>query len=73
MAWRGRGGELAQLGERLLCTQEVTGSNPVFSTKFEWGAEPFGELSNGSASNSNLPAVASGVGGLGLEDRFFEN
>ncbi len=24
-------GELAQLGERLLCKQEVTGSNPVFS------------------------------------------
>ena len=25
-------GELAQLGERLLCTQEVGGSNPPFST-----------------------------------------
>ncbi len=24
-------GELAQLGERLLCKQEVTGSSPVFS------------------------------------------
>ena len=26
------GGELAQLGERLLCTQEVSGSIPLFST-----------------------------------------
>ena len=26
-------GELAQLGERLVCIQEVTGSSPVFSTK----------------------------------------
>ena len=25
-------GELAQLGERLVCNQEVTGSSPVFST-----------------------------------------
>ena len=29
-------GELAQLGERLLCKQEVTGSIPVFSTKYAW-------------------------------------
>jgi hypothetical protein len=27
-------GELAQLGERLVCNQEVTGSSPVFSTIF---------------------------------------
>lgn len=26
-------GELAQLGERLPCTQEVSGSIPLFSTK----------------------------------------
>ncbi len=26
-------GELAQLGERLLCTQEVSGSIPLFSTR----------------------------------------
>jgi hypothetical protein len=26
-------GELAQLGERLVCNQKVTGSIPVFSTK----------------------------------------
>ncbi len=35
------GGELAQLGERLLCTQEVAGSSPVFSTKLEVEAELF--------------------------------
>ena len=28
-----RNGELAQLGERLVCIQEVTGSSPVFSTR----------------------------------------
>ena len=28
-------GALAQLGERLLCTQEVIGSNPIISTR-EW-------------------------------------
>ena len=33
-------GELAQLGERLVCNQEVTGSSPVFSTLFE--ASPVG-------------------------------
>ena len=27
-----KNGELAQLGERLVCNQEVTGSIPVFST-----------------------------------------
>ena len=37
----GEVGELAQMGERLLCTQEVTGSNPVFSTKFEVETEVF--------------------------------
>ena len=29
-------GELAQLGERLVCNQEVTGSIPVFSTSLRW-------------------------------------
>jgi hypothetical protein len=35
-------GELAQLGERLLCTQEVIGSIPLFSTISEkrcWNAK----------------------------------
>ena len=31
--WRSRRGALAQLGERLICIQEVTGSIPVGSTK----------------------------------------
>ena len=30
-------GELAQLGERLVCNQEVTGSSPVFSTNQSLG------------------------------------
>ena len=29
-------GAIAQLGERLLCKQEVTGSIPVGSTRFSW-------------------------------------
>ena len=29
-------GALVQLGERLLCKQEVTGSNPVCSTTEDW-------------------------------------
>ena len=29
-------GELAQLGERLICIQEVSGSNPLFSTKHKY-------------------------------------
>ena len=35
-----KAGELAQLGERLVCIQEVTGSSPVFSTKFGRGEAP---------------------------------
>ena len=35
-----RNGELAQLGERLVCNQEVTGSSPVFSTMS--GQTPYG-------------------------------
>ena len=36
-------GELAQLGERLVCNQEVTGSSPVFSTNLR-------SLAHGEAS-----------------------
>ena len=37
-------GELAQLGERLVCNQEVTGSSPVFSTmNFAGGCKAAGE------------------------------
>ena len=46
--WPGAPGELAQLGERLLCKQEVTGSNPVFSIGSEQlpsGGGPDGEQS----------------------------
>ena len=32
-------GELAQLGERLVCNQEVTGSSPVFSTSLRSRAD----------------------------------
>ena len=32
-------GDVAQLGERLPCKQEVAGSSPVVSTNFHWGWE----------------------------------
>ncbi len=35
-------GELAQLGERLVCNQEVTGSIPVFSTRGRFRMLPSG-------------------------------
>ena len=38
-------GGVAQLGERLACTEEVTGSNPVISTSE--GAEEFWEEGKG--------------------------
>ena len=44
-------GELAQLGERLVCNQEVTGSIPVFSTILR------------SRSTRRMPTAASGEGG----------
>jgi hypothetical protein len=38
-------GELAQLGERLVCNQEVTGSSPVFSTNvLVWRLAIYGAL-----------------------------
>ena len=41
-------GELAQLGERLVCNQEVTGSRPVFSIKkFELRTSNFEVQSTG--------------------------
>ena len=63
-----RFGELAQLGERLLCTQEVTGSIPVFSTNCEGKAESFRR--NDSALSSELPAEALAQAG---GSRFFDN
>ena len=41
---RGVCGELAQLGERLVCNQEVTGSSPVFSTSLRSAACDNAEL-----------------------------
>ena len=37
-------GGLAQLGERLPCKQEVTGSIPVLSTKEDLGYGPIAQL-----------------------------
>jgi hypothetical protein len=58
-------GELAQLGERLLCTQEVTGSIPVFSTNCERGAEPFrtGTVQLGTRRGSLSAVARQGEGG----------
>ena len=42
-------GAIAQLGERLLCKQEVTGSIPVGSTRHLCGAGAPGGISNQSA------------------------
>ena len=54
----GRVGELAQLGERLPCTQEVTGSNPVFSTSCSrWkqnGQHKFGRSASGSTTSRSV-------------------
>ncbi len=68
----GEVGELAQLGERLLCTQEVTGSSPVFSTKFEVEAEPFWKLSKRLSFQLELARRCLGEGGP-LENMIFEN
>ena len=42
-------GALAQLGERLICIQEVIGSIPIGSTKFEFGGPKFGKDRVGSS------------------------
>ena len=39
-----RYGGLAQLGERLPCKQEVSGSNPLISTRVETGSKHLREL-----------------------------
>ena len=52
----GKVGELAQLGERLPCTQEVTGSNPVFSTSCSRWKQ------NGQQKLTALPPVRRRVG-----------
>ena len=65
-------GELAQLGERLVCNQEVTGSSPVFSTNvgFRFGLheresaeiESFGER-NGAWPMGHASEASQGVRG----------
>ena len=52
-------GDIAQLGERLPCKQEVAGSNPTISTTAlsceEVGKENSGELSLQSGKENNVP------------------
>ncbi len=43
-------GAVAQLGEHLLCKQEVTGSIPVSSTNLEKGSDPFSAAQRGDNS-----------------------
>jgi hypothetical protein len=51
-----RVGELAQLGERLVCNQEVTGSSPVFSTSLRCaGVGPGGRAGRRRARSGRLP------------------
>ena len=46
-------GELAQLGERLVCNQEVTGSSPVFSTNLR--SQPGAEEASLAAQRACRP------------------
>ena len=55
-------GELAQLGERLVCNQEVTGSSPVFSTNLRSPAH--GEASFGWQASRLVHRSAEREGGL---------
>ena len=59
-----RNGDVAQLGERLPCTQEVSGSNPLISTIQETGSK------KQEAGGENLHPV---LKPLVLENLFFEN
>ena len=43
-ASKGRGGALAQLGERVLCKHEVIGSIPIGSTISGKGDDPIGRF-----------------------------
>ena len=42
-----RGGDVAQLGEHLLCKQGVVGSNPIVSTIYRWLFEVIGRICRG--------------------------
>jgi hypothetical protein len=63
----GRGGALAQLGERVLCKHEVTGSIPVGSTSFAGSASrflrgrPFGATGSTSAFCGEAAKPAKGL------------
>ena len=59
-------GELAQLGERLVCNQEVTGSSPVFSTSLRRCAATAGTPSFSTTSLKRLvaPTPQGGEGGI---------
>ena len=59
----GKVGELAQLGERLVCNQEVTGSSPVFSTT---RVDP----DSGMTATDDFRAASPG---RGLRPPFFDN
>jgi hypothetical protein len=50
-------GELAQLGERLVCNQEVTGSSPVFSTSLRPGVAIAGREASARRSITARAAV----------------
>ena len=61
----GRAGDVAQLGEHLLCKQGVVGSNPIVSTKLGQARERMAvkeERNSGSGGLGQRPAgsVASG-------------
>jgi hypothetical protein len=50
-------GALAQLGERLICIQEVIGSIPIGSTKLEFGEPNSGKLEFGEPNSGELQFV----------------
>src|SRR6478735_2236677 len=55
-----RFGELAQLGERLVCNQEVTGSSPVFSTSLRSQDASYGSASRPSGRRPRRSALREG-------------
>ena len=55
-------GELAQLGERLVCNQEVTGSSPVFSTTARGRRPPAAAPGSTREAGGLSPGVAADRG-----------
>jgi hypothetical protein len=69
---RGFFGAVAQLGERLVCNQEVAGSIPTSSTSCEESSAPearFAERSEASASPPALIGVLGRAGALRRRSR----